>query len=232
MSISKLSDRTRLLGASLKNLNPTALFNKTNELVESINYNSSTLLAKQTCDFTFKEYTVKYNNLVGGTISVGDSMQGSNAGLIQVKGVTDTTITFIYDTSTTAPLYPGEPITDITSGATATLGDYIQFNDQKITLKRGNRYIITNILIVDPTNPSLTCSHYEFWDSNVGIGTRLFHGDTLDLSSYYVDYLVSKTIILNKPVVVNNDSIYLNVAGVDPTKQGQADVYVYGIILD
>ncbi len=37
MAISKLSDRVRLLGASLKNLNPTAIYNKINELVDIIN---------------------------------------------------------------------------------------------------------------------------------------------------------------------------------------------------
>lgn len=37
MSISKLSDRVRLLGASLKNLNPTAIYNKINEVIDVVN---------------------------------------------------------------------------------------------------------------------------------------------------------------------------------------------------
>lgn len=37
MSISKLSDKVRLLGASLKNLNPTAIYNKINEIISVVN---------------------------------------------------------------------------------------------------------------------------------------------------------------------------------------------------
>lgn len=40
MAISKLSDKVRLLGTSLKNLNPTAIYNKVNEIVDKLNNES------------------------------------------------------------------------------------------------------------------------------------------------------------------------------------------------
>ena len=42
MAISKLSDKVRLLGASIKNLNPTAIYNKINELVDTVNNSAPT----------------------------------------------------------------------------------------------------------------------------------------------------------------------------------------------
>jgi hypothetical protein len=233
MPVSKLSDKTRLLGASLKNLNPTSLFNKTNEVVDTLNYNASTLLGKKTCSFTDNTYTVKYNSLIG-VISPSDTIQGSNAGLAYVTNVTADTISFRYDVSTSNTIYPFEPVTDLTSGATFTLDGYIGSPDQEIELKGGNRYIITNIVITDPTNSLLTCNYYEFLDISINTGTALilFNGTALDLKNYYVDYLVSNTIVFVRPKIVTSGSLYLNIAGVDPTAEGNADVYVYGIALD
>lgn len=63
MAISKLSDRVRLLGTSLKNLNPTALYNKINELVDEANtYSVYSIILKQT-GAAIPQATVLKNNL-------------------------------------------------------------------------------------------------------------------------------------------------------------------------
>lgn len=65
MFIDKLSDRVRLLGASLKNLNPTVLFNKVNEIINELNKNKSGLIGyiKADLDSIYNQYIT----LSGGT---------------------------------------------------------------------------------------------------------------------------------------------------------------------
>lgn len=232
MPISKLSDKNRLLGASLKNLNPTAIYNKVNEVVDTTNYNFSQVIANFVGDFTIKNFIIKYSNLVG-VISVGDEIVGNTSGAIgKVYGVTANTITFKYDPVSTKPFLDGEGIVDSTSGATAILGVYIQNNYQEITLKGGNRYIITDVLFYDSVNidnipEKLSVSGFEFVDDKYN---NYYIGNSLDLN---IDTVLYSSIFGTiPPVIVNTNKLYLNVAGIDSNYPGYAKIKIYGIALD
>lgn len=235
MPISKLSDRNRLLGASLKNLNPTAIYNKVNEVVDTVNYNSSQLLSSFVGDFTNKIYTVKYSNLVG-VISIGDNITGdaTNATGIVVD-VTADTISFNYSYGTSGPFGIGENITDNTSSATATIDLFIQNNEQEIILKGGNKFIITDVLVYDNVNTSNQPANLAV--SYIGIANNInYTGDTYFTGSLIMkpgEYTNTKsTINITLYKVINTNKMYLSVAGADPNQSGYAKVNIYGIALD
>lgn len=235
MSVSKLSDRNRLLGASLKNLNPTAIYNKVNEVVDTVNYNSSQLLSSFVGDFTSKVYTVKYSNLVG-VISVGDNISGDATSAVGiVVDVTADTISFNYSYGTSGPFGIGENITDNTSSATATIDSYIVNNEQEIILKGGNKFIITDVLVYDNVNTS--DKPVNLGVSYIGINTNInYGGDTYFTGSLTMkpsEYVNTKsTINITQYKVLRTNKLYLSIAGADPNQSGYAKVNIYGIALD
>lgn len=66
MSISKLSDRVRLLGASLKNLNPTAIYNKINEVIDAVNNMSGSPSAPTNVSYNDLNTAIANNKLTPG----------------------------------------------------------------------------------------------------------------------------------------------------------------------
>lgn len=235
MPISKLSDKNRLLGASLKNLNPTAIYNKVNEVVDTVNYNSSQLLSSFVGDFTNKIYTVNYSNLVG-VISIGDNIKGDGSGAsVTVVAVTDTTINFTYDYAAGGPFAVGENITDNTSSATATIDSYIVNNDQEIILKGGNRFIITDIIIYDTVNTlgqpaNVSVSYFSISNNIDYTGDTYFIGGFSMKPTEYINFATGFSTITN--TLVDTNKMYLSLAGVDSSQYGYAKVNIYGIALD
>jgi hypothetical protein len=233
MAISKLSDKTRLLGASLKNLNPTAIYNKTNEIINTVNYNYATVLATPICDFTVKSYTISYTNKVG-TISIGDIITGDSSGAAaEVKEITNNTITFIYKIDTVAFFQSNENISDINTSATATITDYIVYNDQEIILNGSNKFIISNVVLFDPdiNVPKIEVSLLKI-SKDIKGNDEIINASSISLApTDYYDYNLTTTFSLSNKIIDTN-KLYLSVAGIDVANSGTAKLYIYGIVLD
>ncbi len=149
MAISKLSDKVRLLGASIKNLNPTAIYNKINELVDTVNnsaptYKVYTALLTQNGDGTSTQTSgllIVGARYVITTYIAGDDF--SNVANV-ISGTINTTGCEFIATGTTPTDYSNESIlTDtaapITTVLENTLGDIVWSYDTV-----GNYKILSN----------------------------------------------------------------------------------------
>jgi hypothetical protein len=241
MPISKLSDRNRLLGSSLKNINPTAIYNKVNEVVDTVSFNSSTCLTKVRVDFTTKTYSFIAANVAGGILSVNDDIVGVGStaiGKIVAIGNTNVpgqkNITFTYDVATTASFYAGESVNDTTSGATFDIVSHSNVNDQLITLKNGNRFIINDLIFHGAYdvngNPIASVKTTEFTICDAPLLTGNFLATGTGAGGSQTTFLdkVSGAFSMGSNIAPSN--IYLSFVPLG--FPGYCDLYVMGMILD
>lgn len=234
MPISKLSDRNRLLGSSLKNINPTAIYNKVNDLVDTVSFNSSTCLTKVRVDFTTKTYSFIVTNIIGGVLSVNDDIVGGGSSAVgKITAINGNEITYTYNSSNTA-FYVGETVNDSTSGATFDIVSYSNVNDQLITLKNGNRFIINDLIFHGAYdvngNPiaSVKTTEFTIYDAPLLNGNFLATGTGAGGSQ---NKFINKALgAFSMSNIVAPNNIYLSF--VPLTLPGYCDLYVMGMILD